>query len=125
MELFRRLREHTALRYLGLGVTILIAILAAAIVSSIAVDLGPVARRYAEDYGSSQVQRPVRVGSLSIRLLSGRIEIRDFSIAGLHPEDRLFFTAKRLSLSLDWFTLAQRRPEFMITSVDLADWQML
>ena len=125
MDFFRRLRKHTALRYLGLGVTILIAILAAAIVSSIAVDLGPVARRYAENFGSSQVQRPVRIGSLSIRLFSGRVEVRDFYVAGFHPEDRPFFTAKRLSLSLDWSTLVQRRPEIMITGVDLADWQML
>ena len=39
--------------------------------------------------------------------------------------DRPFFTAKRLSVSLDWSKAVARRPEFIVTSVELLDWQML
>ena len=55
--------------------------------------------------------------------------VDDFSIEGLEPTDRPFFTAKRLEVTLDWSTLIQRahpaQPEITITSVELTDWQML
>src|SRR6185436_7869052 len=44
---------------------------------------------------------------------------------GLNPGDRPFFTAKRLSVAMDWKALAARRPDVSITSVELTDWRML
>src|SRR5579862_2004376 len=105
------------------------AILAVAIVTSITVDLGPAVRRAAEDAGSKQWKRPIHIGRLSIRLFGGRFVVDDFSIDGLKPTDRRFFSAKHLEVGLDWFTLINwanlKRLEITITAVDLSDWEML
>src|SRR6267378_1722458 len=101
------------------------AMLAVAIVASLTVDLGPAARRAAETQGSKYIERPMRIGRLSIHVLTGKYVIEDMIIDGLHPGDRPFFTAKRISIAMDWATAMRRRPEFLITSVEMTDWQML
>jgi hypothetical protein len=125
VKLLNYLRAHKAVRYGALALMLAIALLAAAIVSSLTVDLGPAARGYAERAASERLKRAVQIGSLEIHVLSGRVLLNDFSIAGRSPEDRPFFTAKQLVVSLDWSTAVRRRPEFTITSVDLRDWDML
>src|SRR5688500_5197390 len=102
-----------------------IAILAAAVVSTLTIDLGPAARAFAEREGSKRLNRPVHVGRLSIHVLRGRVLLEDFSIDGRAAGDRPFFTAQRLSVSLDWSKAVARRPEFVVTSVELVNWQML
>ncbi len=102
-----------------------IAILAAAIVSTLTIDLGPAARAFAEREGSKRLNRPVHVGRLSIHVLRGRVLLEDFSIEGRAAGDRPFFTAERLSISLDWSKAVARRPELVVTSVELVGWQML
>ena len=101
------------------------AILAAAIVASLTVDLGPAARGAAETQGSKYLERPMRIGRLSIHLLTGKYVVEDLTIDGLRPGDRPFFTAKRIAVALDWATAMRRQPEFLITSVEMTDWQML
>jgi autotransporter translocation and assembly factor TamB len=101
------------------------AILAASIVASLTVDLGPVAKASAEREGSKYIERPMRIGRLSIHLLSGKYVVEDLTIDGLRPGDRPFFTARRIAVAMDWSTALRRRPEFLITSVDMTDWDML
>src|SRR5204863_1984671 len=67
----------------------------------------------------------IHIGRLSIHVLTGRFLVEDVTIDGLHKGDRPFFTAKRISVSIDWATAMRRRPEFLITSVEMTDWQML
>jgi autotransporter translocation and assembly factor TamB len=100
-------------------------LLAVAIVATLTVDLGPAARRAAESEGSKYIERPMRIGRLSIHLLTGKFVIEDMIIDGLRPDDRPFFTAKRIAVALDWTTAMRRRPEFLVTSVELTDWEML
>ena len=50
-------------------------------------------RGYAQDIASRQIERPVRIGRLSVHLLTGRFLVDDFSIGGLHPGDRPFVAA--------------------------------
>jgi hypothetical protein len=114
-----------AARYLGVALTLVIAIVAATVVSTLTIDLGPAARTVAEREGSKRLNRAVRIGRLSIHLLRGRVLLEDLSIDGREAGDRPFFTAKRLSVSLDWTKALARRPEFVITSVELIDWEML
>jgi len=97
------------LRYLGVCLTLTVAILAASIVASLTVDLGPAARQYAESAGSRYLARPMHVGRLSIRLLRGRFVLEDVTIEGVHPGDRPFLRAGSLSVSLDWTTAIRRR----------------
>jgi hypothetical protein len=62
---------------------------------------------------------------LSIHIVRGSVIVDDFRIDGVQPGDRPFFTAKRLELGLDWSSVFRTRPEFIISSVEMTDWQML
>ena len=124
-RLVSRVRRHRGLRYAGLGLAICLVVLIATVLATLTIDLGPVLRARAEREGSKRVNRPIHIGSLTLRLLRGRVELNDFAVDGLQPGDRPFFSAKRLSLSLDWTRALARRPEFIITSVEMTDWQML
>lgn len=104
---------------------LVIAILAASIVASFTVDLGPSVRAYAESAGSKYIERPLHIGTLSIHLLTGRVIVEDLSIDGVNPGDRPFFSAKRIAVALDWTTALRPRPEITIASVEMTDWQML
>ena len=125
MKFLAALRAHKAVRYLALAATIAIVLLSAAIVTTLTIDLGPALRGLAERQGSERLKRPIHIGALKLRLLRGRVELDDFSIEGLAPTDRPFFSAGRLSVSLDWSKAVARRPEFIITSVEMTDWRML
>src|SRR5207342_1290827 len=118
VKLLNRPRIRKSARYVSVCLMLVAAILAAAIVASLTVDLGPAARRAAETQGSKYIERPMRIGRLSIHLLTGTYVIEDMIIDGLHPGDRPFFTAKRISIAMDWANAMRRRPEFLITSVE-------
>ena len=123
MNVLNRLRRHKFYRYLKLTLGVWAAVLAVSVVTTVTVDLGRTVRRLAETQGSQALKRPIHVGRLSIRLLTGRVVVENFSIEGLRPSDRPFFTAGRLELSLDWSTVFRR--EITIAAVDMTDWQML
>jgi hypothetical protein len=125
VKFFLKRREYKAYRYFRLGLIIMAAILAAAIVSTLTVDLGPALRARAEQTASNRLERAVRIGELYVHVFTGRFIVSDLTIDGRMPGDRPFFTAKRLAVSLDWSTAFRRRPEFNITGVELTDWQML
>ncbi len=125
MNVFKRPGVRKTLRYVSVGLMAVAAILAASIVASITVDLGPAAKASAEREGSKYIERPMRIGRLSIHLLSGKYVVEDMTIDGLRPGDRPFFTAKRIAVAMDWSTAIRRQPEFLITSVEMTDWNML
>ncbi|MGE3518537.1 MAG: translocation/assembly module TamB domain-containing protein [Vicinamibacterales bacterium] len=121
LRFFRR----TLLKYLGIGFALAVAILAVVVFVTLRVDLGPALRALVETEGSQLLRRPIHIGALSIRVARGRVEVDDFSIEGLTAEARPFFSAGKLSVSLDWSKALASRPEFIITSVELTDWSML
>lgn len=123
MRVIKRLRQHKAYRFGSRTTRIAAAILAVAIVATLTVDLGPAVRGWAEREGSQQLKRPIHIGGLHLHLLTGAVVVDDFSIDGLRPGDRPFFTAHRLEVTLNWSTLV--RKEVTIESVKLIDWQML
>ncbi len=120
---FERVRSHFAFRFTRLGVVIFAAALAVAIVSTITVDLGPALRGLAEREGSRRIKRPMHIGQLSVRLLSGKFVLNDFVIEGLEPSHRPFLKAKQLEVSLTWDAILHR--ELLLDSVEMSDWQML
>jgi hypothetical protein len=120
---FQRLREHVAYRGSGRVIKLAGAILAAAIVASLTIDLGPSFRALAERGGSAQLKRPIHIGRLSIHLLRGAFVVEDLRIDGVNPGDRPFFVAKRLEAGIDWSSIFRR--DILITSVEMTDWQML
>jgi hypothetical protein len=120
-----RVRGSRIVRYFTFSVSMVAALLGAAIVSSVTVDLGPAARRYAEKAGTDYIERALHIGTLKIHLLTGRVLLEDVRIDGLKSGDRPFFTAKQLAVSLDWAPAFSRRPDIVITSIEMTDWQML
>ncbi|HMF94111.1 MAG TPA: hypothetical protein VKE96_07455, partial [Vicinamibacterales bacterium] len=125
MKFLQRLRGLKALRYVSFGLMLVVALLAAAIVASLTIDLGPAVRAKAESAGSDYIERPIHIGALRIHLITGKVLVDDLRIDGLHPGDRPFFTAKQLAVALDWLPALARRPDITITSVEMTDWQML
>jgi hypothetical protein len=102
---------------------VVVAVVVGILVSVLTVDLGPSLRARAEREGSNFIQRPMRIGRLSARLLPGVFVVENLVIDGLRPEDRPFFTAKKITVRLPWWTAFTRK--LMIESIDLTDWQML
>ena len=95
-------RARKSARYVSVCLMVVAAIVAVAIVASLTVDLGPAARQALETQGSKYLERPMRIGRLSIHVLTGKYVIEDIVIDGLHQGDRPFFTAKRISIAMDW-----------------------
>ena len=58
MKFFQRLRGRTLVRYVGFAFMLIVALLAAAIVTSVTVDLGPAVRAKAESAGTDYLDRP-------------------------------------------------------------------
>lgn len=125
MKLFTRLHGHPVLRYIGLCLTVVVALLAASIVASVTIDLGPVVRARAEDAGSKYIERPLHIGALKIRVFTGTVLVDHLTIDGLHPGDRPFFTAGHIAVALDWRPAFSLQPDIVISSVEMTDWQML
>lgn len=108
---------------LGKGASaLLVATLAAALVSVLAIDLGPGLRGLAEREGSKRLQRPLTIGGLSVRLLRGEFVVDKLRIAGLTPTDAPFFTAERISIGMPWWSIV--RGELIIQDVSMRDWTM-
>ena len=111
---------------------IALGVLAAGIVMSFSVDLGAVApavtmgrvdlRRSAEAYLTKELQRPSRIGGLSVRLFDGRFVVNDLLIEGLEPTHDPFFTAREIVVHLPLWSLLRR--ELNIVSLEVTDWQM-
>ena len=125
MKLFTKARARKIIRYVSLALAIVVALLAATIVASVTVDLGPAARAAAEREGSKYIERPLHIGSLAIHLLTGKVRVENVTIEGLRPNDRPFFTARRIEVGLDWVPAFARKPDITISSVEMTDWQML
>lgn len=101
---------------------LVVALGGAAIVAGLSVDLGPSLRARAETLGSRQIQRPLHIGRLSVRLLTGDFEIEDLLIEGLTPADKPFFRGKKVVFDIPWWSVVRR--DLLVRSVELSDWQM-
>ena len=115
----RRRRKHPVLRVLG----ILVAVIAAVMVASLVIDLGPSLRARAETAGSKYLKRPMHIGRLSIRLVTGTFIVENLVIEGLQPADRPFLKARRIAVNMPWWSIFSR--ELVIQDVDMTDWEML
>jgi len=117
-----RALARASLRHANRAAVLALAVLAAGIVTSFSVELGPAFRQRAEKAGSSYLRRPLHIGGLSIRLFDGRFVVRDLLLEGLKPTDEPFFRAKDIVVSMPLWALV--RGELIIESVELSDWTM-
>ena len=110
-------------RMLLRAIAVLVAVVTGILVAVLTVDLGPELRERAEREGSKFIERPMHIGRLSARLIPGVFVVEDLVIEGLTPQDRPFLIAKRITVTLPWWTAFSRK--LMIESIDMTDWQML
>ena len=110
------------LRFATRAATIAMASIAVGIVWTFSVDLGPRVKAWAESAVSKQIQRPVHIGRLAIRLFDGRVVAHDLRIEGLSPADDPFFDAKEIAVTISWWPLLRR--QFVIESIKMQDWRM-
>ena len=115
----RTRRTHPLLRALG----VLVAILAALLVATLTIDLGPTLRKRAERAGTNYLQRPMHIGTLKVVLLTGTFEVDDLVIEGLQPTDRPFLKAKRVFINMPWWSILNK--DLVIQDVEMTDWEML
>ena len=112
-------RRHPILKVLG----VLVAIVAALIVSTLVIDLGPSLKKKAEEAGSKYLERPMHIGKLGIHLGRGAFQVDDLVIEGLKPTDRPFLKARRIFVYMPWWTAFTH--QLIIEHVDMSDWEML
>ena len=105
------------------GLALVVAIVAGLLVSFYTVDLGPWLRGLAERRGSTYIQRPMHIGRLSAMLRPGVFQVEDFVIEGLHPTDRPFLTAKKITIGVPWWTIFSHKLE--VEWVEMTDWDMV
>src|SRR5262245_8620372 len=97
-------------------------ILAVAIVTSVAVDVGPALKGLAELEGSRYLGRPLTIGHMSVRLWDGSYVFDDLRIDNLPPTMTPFLVAKRITVVNSWRTLFNRR--FVLEKIEMTDWRM-
>ena len=105
------------------GLALVVAVVAGVLVSVFTVDLGPSVRKRAEEAGSKYLERPMHIGKLSAKLRPGLFEVEDLVIDGLEPGDRPFLTAKKITVSLPWWTYFTHKLE--IEWIEMSDWDMV
>jgi hypothetical protein len=102
---------------------VVVAVVAALLVTVFTVDLGPSLRARAEREGTKYMERPVHIGRLSAQLTPGEFLVEDLLIEGLTPQDRPFLKAKRITVKVPWWTVFTRK--LVVESVTMTDWDMV
>lgn len=100
----------------------LVLLLALALAMALSFDLGPSLRGRAERAASDYLQRDVRIGKLSIRLLPGRFVVEDLVIGGLRPADTPFLTARRIDVAMPWWTAFNH--QILFRGIHMTGWKM-
>ncbi len=109
------------LRHSKRAAVLALVLIAAGIVTSFSVELGPGLRQRAESAATSFMRRPMHIGALSVRLFDGRFVVHDILIEGLSPKDAPFFEAREIVVSMPLWSLLRR--ELVIESLDISDWR--
>jgi hypothetical protein len=97
-------------------------IIAVVFVTTVTVDLGPSLKARAEKAATDYMGRPMHIGRLSVHLWLGRFVLEDIIIEGLKPDQRPFLMADRITVSMPWTTLFNRRVVF--DAIEMTDWRM-
>ena len=110
-------------RYSRRAVLLACALVAAALVSVVTIDLGPAVRAQAERAASAQLERPVRIGRLSSYLVPGRFLVEDLVIGGLEADHEPFLVSERIVVTVSWGALLGG--EILIDGAEMHAWRML
>lgn len=106
-------------RWTRWGLYLLVAVVAAFLVSLITFDLGSQLRGRAERAASDYLERPLHIESLHAELWSGRLVARSVVIEGVTPESTPFLKADRVFVSIPWWALLRRE---LILEIEIDRW---
>jgi hypothetical protein len=114
-------------RRAGLGrwglrlLALVVAVVSGLIVTFFSIDLGPRVKGLAEREGTKFLERPLHIGG--VRALAGRgeFEFTDITIEGLTPDARPFLYAKRVRVSIPWWTAFSRN--LIIDRIQMTGWR--
>ncbi|MDQ3171082.1 MAG: hypothetical protein M3Q55_13175, partial [Acidobacteriota bacterium] len=101
---------------------IVVALFAAAIVTTFTIDLGPSLKSRAETEATKYLKRPMRIGKLSAHVRPGWFVLEDVVIEGITPEARPFFKATRISVNVPWWTVFGG--ELVVDEIRMTDWSV-
>lgn len=103
---------------------LVVAVVAAVLVTTVSIDLGRFGKlkEVAEQQASKYLERPMRIGRLSALLAPGQFALDDVVIEGRTPQDRPFLTAKRIIVSVPWWTMFRRE---IVVQVRMTGWKMV
>ena len=110
-------------RYTRRAILVCLALVAAALVSFVTIDLGPAVRARAERAASAQLERPVHIGRLGSYLVPGRFLVEDLVIEGLEPEHEPFLVTERIVVTMSWIALLGG--EILIDGAEMRNWRMV
>jgi translocation and assembly module TamB len=108
-------------RWTRWGLYLLVAVVAAFLVSLITIDLGPQLRGRAERAASAYLERPLHIQSLRAELWSGRVVANTVVIEGITPDATPFLKADRVFVSIPWWALLRRE---LILEVEIDRWEI-
>jgi hypothetical protein len=122
-------RKRRAVRRWTRRLVVLVAvIIAAAVVSIFTVDVGRISvggkslKSLAESNASRFLERPMHVGRLVAYLKPGKFAFEDVVIEGPTPDARPFFSARRITVEVPWWTMFRKE---LYIDVRLLDWRMV
>ena len=101
---------------------IVVALFAAAVVTTFTIDLGPSLKSRAESEATKYLKRPMRIGKLSAHVRPGWFVLEDVVIEGITPDARPFFNAKRISVNVPWWTVFGG--ELVVEEIRMTDWKV-
>lgn len=110
-------------RWLLYALAFVTAVFAALVVTFFTVDVGPYVKAQAEAAASKHLDRKMTIGRVRAKVTPGDFVFEDVVIAGLTPADQPFLRAKRITVSLPWWTIFNK--QLVVESVDMTDWNMV
>jgi hypothetical protein len=108
-------------RWTRRGWYLVVAVVAAVLVSLFTIDLGPQLRTHAERRASAYLERPMHIGAIRAQLWSGRFILEDVVIEGRTPDAVPFLKADRLLVSIPWWSLFRRD---LVLEVEMDRWAL-
>jgi hypothetical protein len=108
-------------RWTRWGLYLLVAVVAAFLVSLITIDLGPQLRGRAERAASAYLERPLHIEALRAELWTGRVVATNVLIEGITPESTPFLKADRVFVSVPWWALLRKE---LVLEVEIDRWQI-
>src|SRR5688572_30102739 len=110
-------------RWLLYALALVTAVFAALVVTFFTVDIGPYVKAQAEAAASRYLDRKMTIGSIRAKVTPGDFVFEDVIIQGLTPQDRPFLHAKRITVSLPWWSIFNK--QLIVESVDMTGWDMV